>query len=392
MIKDSKANDIPRAGEHPVARMPWPMHVFFFFFFLVIPALVFERLPGETLLTVTNTIAQDTLFNFALLCFFYLNYYVLLPKYFFSKKYLTYIAMVILFLCIAVPLPNLIVHWIGFSHGNESVFAPANSRFHGRPMVDKGPPMLPPGGHAGAPGPGPGPGEGRSILFFVLNAFRRHLYLFFTALFFSFFLRTRAHMAKLKEDKLHAELSSLKAQINPHFLFNTLNTIYALSIKNDSGTSDAVIHLSGLMRYVTKDIHESFIGLQKELDYITNYIELQRARLGSTVNIDYTTQGDAAGLSISPLLLITYIENTFKYGVNPDVADCPVKIHIAIKDQQLTLMTYNKKLPFLIKTESTGIGLKNTAERLKNLYHQKHQLEINDSEQDYQVTLKLLLS
>lgn len=345
-------------------------HLFFFFFFLILPALVFERMQGESLFTVTDMIVQYTVANCFLLCFFYLNYYIFLPEYFFKKKYFMYVLCVILFLAITFPLPRLIVHWIDFGgHRPPPGFHPGGNHFP------------PPGNH---------PPPGRTPAFsFSFDQFRRHLYLFFTAFFFSFLLKTREHLSKLKEDKLNAELSSLKAQINPHFLFNTLNTIYALSIKKDDKAGDAIVHLSGLMRYVTKDVNEHTIPLQKEIDYITNYIELQRARLGNTVKIYFDIFGEAGYKRITPLILITYIENTFKYGVNPDVAGCVVRIKIDMTDTGIVLHTFNKKVPNLNIAESTGIGMKNTGERMKYLYPKKHFLEIIEKEDSYSVILSI---
>lgn len=227
------------------------------------------------------------------------------------------------------------------------------------------------------------------IFTFSLDEFRRHLYLFFTAIFFSILLRTREHLAQLKEDKLNAELSSLKAQINPHFLFNTLNSIYTLSVKKDDKASEAIIHLSGLMRYVIRDANDDRIPLAQEMEYISNYIELQKARLGNTASVSFEIDGEPGSKMIAPLILITYIENAFKYGVNPDIADCVVHVHVRMTDTVIHLNTFNKKVPHLHHPASTGIGIKNTGERLKYLYPQKHKLVISEDAQTYSVNLSI---
>lgn len=361
-------------------RQAWLKHVFFVFFFLVLPALVFERLPGESVFTVTDMIVQYTIANIILLCFFYLNYYIFLPRYFFEKKYLLYVLCVILFLIITFPLPHLIIHGMDFrtTHPMQSNFPPAGDHF-------------PPPGPSGHSGHQPPQNFGPAFSF-SFDEFRRHLYLFFTAFFFSFLLKTREHLSQLKEDKLNAELMSLKAQINPHFLFNTLNTIYALSIKKDDKASDAITHLSGLMRYVIKDANDNKIPLLKELDYITNYIELQKARLGNTAHIYFDIFGDAGNKKITPLIFITYIENAFKYGVNPDISDCVIKVRIDIADNSIRLYTFNKKVSSPNRTESTGIGLQNTNERLAHLYPMKYDLEIMDKEDSYSVILSITMT
>jgi len=350
-------------------------HLFFFFFFLVLPGLVFQRLPGESMFTLTRVIVQDTIANFILLCFFYLNYYVLIPKYYFTGRFTLYVVLVVLFLIITLPLPHLL-----------GKFLPDN--LPGPPSIDlHGGGQPPPGDLSSNRLPGHAP-----LFDFPIDEFRRHLYLFFTAVFFSFLLRTREHLSQLKEEKLHAELSSLKAQINPHFLFNTLNSIYVLSVKKDSRASDAIIHLSGLMRYVIKDANDHTIPLQKEIDYITDYVELQKARLGNTTIVKFDIDGEPGTKKIVPLILITYIENAFKYGVNPEVPDSVIDIRLAIEETAIRLQTFNKKMQFRSVGESTGIGMANTNERLNHLYPQKHHLDIKEDEQTFSLSLSIELT
>jgi LytS/YehU family sensor histidine kinase len=198
-------------------------------------------------------------------------------------------------------------------------------------------------------------------------------------------------MTRIKEEKLHIELNSLKAQINPHFLFNTLNSIYALAVKNDEKTADAVINLSELMRYIIKDAHNNKVPLEKELNYISNYIDLQRSRLGNTARIYFTADGDARQKEIAPLLLITFIENAFKYGINPD-EDSEIRIQLDIKNTDLHLQVYNKKVKTGNAINSTCIGIKNTKERLQLLYPSKHTISITDNNSYFLVNLTITLS
>ena len=343
-------------------------HVFFVALFLVVPTLAFVRPPGEPFMAFTRIFVQDTTASFVLLCFFYLNYYVLLPKFFFNRKYVQYIVYVVLFLSLALMLPYLA----------------------GKQMQDINqhlPPSFPPEPnrsllHSSNP---------PSLASFVFDEFRRHLYLFFTAVFFSYLLRTRAYLSQLKEDKLNAELSSLKSQINPHFLFNTLNSIYALSVNKDDRASEAIINLSGLMRYVIKDANDYTIPLKKEIEYIRNYVELQKARLGNTTLVYFDVSGDPSNKEIAPLLLITYIENAFKYGVNPDVDDCIIRITIHLTDTGIRLEVLNKKVQRSVQLASTGIGMSNTKERLNHLYPHGHDLQISESNETYSVTLSIEL-
>jgi hypothetical protein len=342
-------------------------HIFFFLLFLVVPVLVFPWLPGEPFFSISRAFVQDTIANCLLLGFFYLNYYILIPRYFFPKRYAIYILFVMLSLVIAFSLPHLIGSNLLRLKDVVLIEIRGNNKYFPHP-----------------------PGN-RSPLFFLIDEMRRHLYLFFAATFFSFLLKTREHLSQLKEEKLSAELSSLKAQINPHFLFNTLNSIYVLSIKKDNKASEAIVHLSGLMRYVIKDANNYKIPLQKEIEYISNYIELQKARLGNTTYVRFECSGDADNKEIAPLILITYIENAFKYGINPNIDDCIVEITLQVTDSGIRLYVFNKKVQDSLNTESTGIGIRNTSERLKHLYPDKHVLQISENKETYSVMLSLQL-
>lgn len=341
-------------------------HILFCALFLIIPILLSTRPQGEPFLTITNPFIRDIIGNFLLLVFFYINYYVLVSKYYFNKQYFIYVVLVLLALAVVFMLPSLLTG--RFTAGPQ-----------GPPPPFKPAPLNP----LSAKEPG--------IYSFMFNELKHHFYLFFIALFFSFLLRTRVQMAEIREEKLKAELSSLKSQINPHFLFNTLNIIYSLSVKKDDRAAEALLNLSGLMRYIIKDASRYKIPLKEEVEYIRNYIELQKARVGNTAEIRFNFSGEPGVLEIAPLILITYIENAFKYGVNPDVDECVVNVKIQMTDGGLSLFAYNKKVPLADKIDSTGIGISNTAERLKHLYAGKHSLTINENKETYSVHLSIAL-
>jgi hypothetical protein len=338
------------------------VHLIFFTLFLIGPTLAFVRPPEEPFFALTRIFVQDTMANLMLLFFFYFNYYFLIPEFYFHRKYVTYVSCIILFIAVTMTVPHLVGSRF-FQHQPLRPFGPLP---HIRPAQEE------------------------SVLNLMFMEFRRHLYLFFSTIFFSFLLRTREHLAHLKEERLEAQLSKLQAQINPHFLFNTLNSIYALSVIKDDRASEAITNLAGLMRYVIKDANDNKICLQKEIDYLTNYIELQKARLGQTAQVEFQCSGDSQGKSITPLVLITYIENAFKYGVNPDVEGCVIQITLRITETGLRLETFNKKVGIL-NVNSTGIGMKNTCERLKHLYPERYDLQIVETDEIYSVTLTLEL-
>ncbi|MEL1239956.1 sensor histidine kinase [Flavobacterium flavipallidum] len=193
-------------------------------------------------------------------------------------------------------------------------------------------------------------------------------------------------LRNVEKEKIQSELSFLKAQINPHFLFNTLNSIYALAIKKDDKTADAVVQLSELMRYIITNANDDVIALDKELNYIDNFIQLQKTRLGNTVKIKYELDGIVYGKCITPLILISFIENAFKHGVNPN-QDSEININITILEDFLTLFVSNNKVDSV--QSQSGIGLQNTIDRLNHLYPKNHELLIDDSQNKYTVTLKI---
>ncbi|HVM89050.1 MAG TPA: sensor histidine kinase [Puia sp.] len=211
------------------------------------------------------------------------------------------------------------------------------------------------------------------------------------AIFFSFLIRTRENLDEIKAEKLKAEIASLKSQINPHFLFNTLNTIYTLSLKNDPRASEAIVQLSGIMRYAITDANDAMILLQKEIEYITNYVELQKARLGNTANVLFQCEGNANGKRIAPLILITYIENAFKHGANPDMEGCLIKIVLQIKEIGILLQVFNSKAKRVTPADLTAIGMSNTKHRLDHIYPDKYKLEIDEDEKKYLINLSIQL-
>ncbi len=331
--------------------------------FIVLPVLVSSRPPGEPFLTVTRPFIRDIIGNVLLLLFFYLNYYLLIPNFYFKKKYLWYSVFIVLCFALVAVLPSIFTGRNPFGPGSV-----ATSK-----LIESLPP----------PGPNAPMPNGN-----FFEEVRNHIFLFIIVLFFSLLMRLRSRLFEERENQLHAELSYLKEQINPHFLFNTLNSIYALAIQKDDRTPDALINLAGLMRYVIKDANDNRIALQKELEYIQNYIELQKARLGETVRISFKINGQGGNHEIVPLILITYIENAFKYGVNPD-EDSELLIDIKVQENKLEMLVWNKKVKTLINTISTGIGIKNTAARLGLLYPGKHLLTINDEARSYSVNLTI---
>jgi LytS/YehU family sensor histidine kinase len=200
--------------------------------------------------------------------------------------------------------------------------------------------------------------------------------------------RTEQRAARAEADKAQAELSFLKAQINPHFLFNTLNNIYSLSVSNSADTPAAILKLSNIMRYVTDEASQNFVPLQNEVNCATDYIDLQRLRLSDKVTIDYSVMGTLEGKEIAPLLLMTFIENLFKYGVS-NHEPSPIVIQLMADEKAIHFSCQNRIFSTQRKTERTGIGLANTKQRLEHLYPYRHLLSITRQDNLYTVQLTL---
>ncbi|HEX8378072.1 MAG TPA: histidine kinase [Pedobacter sp.] len=193
----------------------------------------------------------------------------------------------------------------------------------------------------------------------------------------------------LENEKLVAELAFLRSQVNPHFLFNSLNNIYSLAYQKSDRAPEAIMKLSEIMRYMLQESNEPKVKLAREIRYLENYIELQRLRFKGQAYINVEMSGDYNEQSIAPLILISFIENAFKHGAVSDSQN-PIKINLEVNNHDLHFSIWNKKTS-LNKDESSGIGLNNVKRRLDLLYSGKYQLNIEDRDDTYYCTLSLTL-
>ena len=200
---------------------------------------------------------------------------------------------------------------------------------------------------------------------------------------------------ELQKRSLESELNFLKSQINPHFLFNTLNNLYALTLKKSDDAPEIVLKLSEMMRYMLYECNEKRVMLSKEINYLRNYLDLESIRQGSKVNIEFTSTGSVDSQKIAPLVFIPFVENCFKHGLKNEIGDGYVKIEINASYTDLNLKVVNSKAsslpsPASIK-KSGGIGLLNVRKRLDLHYGEHYNLEIKDFPNEYIVKLYLKL-
>jgi len=203
----------------------------------------------------------------------------------------------------------------------------------------------------------------------------------------------RQHDSKLREiilqkEKTETELKYLKGQINPHFLFNTLNNIYSLAMKGSDQTSEAIMRLSKMMRFVLYESGNADILLKDELALIQDYIKLERLRYTNRLEIKYSEDIDNFNQTIGPLLLIHFVENAFKHGVSESRTQSFVHVDISLKKGVLKTVVVNSKSGDIKKQNNVSIGMENIRRQLDILYP-KHNLEIHDDDQRYSIELTI---
>jgi two-component system, LytTR family, sensor kinase len=329
-------------------------------------------------LGVLELLTKPAFLFFAAVFFFvyYINTLVLVPKLYLQKQYILYFALIaLLFAAIFFikPFDTLLAQFI--------------------PQFDmdlpKGPP--PPGfDHSVRPGFRP-PGEMKGwlktdivscILFVMVTSLGLALCLIKQWRF------TEQRALKAETEKANAELSFLKAQINPHFLFNILNNIYSMVVVKHEHAADAVMKLSNIMRYITDEIRTDLVPLESEISCINDYVDLQRLRLGGKTTVQFDIKGNTGSMQIAPLLLMTFVENAFKYGVS-NHEQSVILIEVKAEESLIYFSCRNNLFPVQSHAERSGIGIPNARKRLEYLYHGRHKLEIKEEDGYYYVRLIL---
>lgn len=316
--------------------------------FLALPA--FFRPParaGESELSIVgDLIYTPRLAHSILLIFiFYFNYYYAIPRLYLAKKYGWF---AVSFLCC---LSGLLLI--------AEIMKPAELR-------------------------------GKLSLFSILGP-GHNLFMFMNVYALAFALRLYGQWRIGREEQLTTEVSFLKAQINPHFLFNSLNSIYSLAITKSDHAADAVEQLSSIMRYSVTEADKKQVALAKEITYIKDYIALRQLRLTDRVEVVCEVNGDERDRTIVPFILTPVIENAFKYGVSTE-EDATISIRINIHNTGLNMEVTHDKIYVLGEENGvSGLGLADTEKRLKHFYPKKHNLVIDDADDYFKVSLTIQL-
>ncbi len=387
------------------------IHVAGWLLFLLFPLLFMNGGQKGTSTWVLVFSSYYWLFCLTYLLLFYFNTLYLIPRFFFKKKYIHYgIVVFILFGCVYFlqPFDKLLQHNPRLqvqlnlppqlqspaiqnqlstpgAPGNDTVSLPS-SRYPFGPLPHQDLRMQDPNAKSGIP----------QLLRHSNQTDVVSLVIFFIMMALSVAIRsveqyqyTERKVVIAEAGKASAELSFLKAQINPHFLFNTLNNIYTLSVTNSEHTSDSIMKLSNIMRYITDDVSEDFVRLQSEIDCLGDYIALQQLRLGKKTTVNYTITGDPGQQKIAPLILVSFVENAFKYGISKQESSV-IDIELGISDEGIIFCCENRIFRNkAAAAERTGIGIANSRQRLEQLYPNKHKLTINDDGHQFEVKLIL---
>ncbi len=303
--------------------------------------------------------------NIFYIAFYYANTNLLIPKILERKQVMLYIGIILLLMIFSGVFPRLYQYFFGDIQRFATAIRPNKGQRYFRPAI------LSPG----------------SIAIFLL------VLIFSTGIkVISQWFQAEKRNKEIQNEKLQTELSFLKAQINPHFLFNTLNNIYALAAAGSERTAPAVMKLSSIMRYVLTEGSNESVALEKEIQFTTHYIELQKMRLTEKSPVDFVVCGDPTGKKISPLLLLPLVENAFKYGVS-NREFSPIRILLEIKEQYLHFEVSNNKYhgSNLKPAGNTGIGINNTKRRLELMHHNHYSMNIDEKDSTYTVHLNVHL-
>lgn len=222
-------------------------------------------------------------------------------------------------------------------------------------------------------------------LFWVLIPF----VLFGLKKYFLDWLKTLEEKNELQKKNLESELQLLKAQLNPHFLFNTLNNLYALTLIKSDKAPEVVSKLSELFRYVIYECNAAEVSLDKEVNMISNYIELEKLRYDERLRVEFAVTGLPESFQIAPMLLLTFIENCFKHGSANDPLTPWIRISLTLLDNRLEFVAINSKPAYQTRqvSQAKGVGLANARKRLGLIYRDMYTLEIADKPESFRVQL-----
>jgi LytS/YehU family sensor histidine kinase len=208
------------------------------------------------------------------------------------------------------------------------------------------------------------------------------------------YYRDQKDIVALKEQKKTTELNLLKHQLNPHFLFNTLNNLYALALKKSDKTPEVIAKLSEILDYMLYQCKDKYVPINKEIELLENYIALEKVRYGNRVEVTFEKEIQI-NANIAPLVLLTFVENAFKHGISQEIKKGQIELYISATEKEIVFRLKNSKPNNTVRAQKhhnkKSIGMQNTEKQLDLLYGNKYVLEVNDKDLTYTLELKLHL-
>ncbi len=365
-------------------------HIILILLLLAIPIVSSPDFDGTlSLFKIQPFIREFTRFVLCII-FFYLNLIIFLPKFFGKKKYFFFIVIVLLCYSAIIFIPYEAGKAFGsmdpipqnpFQQMDRMGTLPPKIQFENQPIPppDFQKPLLQNENQRMSD---------ETLIKKIVMSLVPSLFSFLS----SMFIYRMNEQRETEKAKAKAELLNLKYQLQPHFLFNILNSIYSLTIIKSDDAPEGILKLSNVMRYVVHESGEDWVELDKEIQYLKDYISLQLIRTDNSLDFSYTEIGEPKNLIIAPLILVNFVENAFKYGFNAEEKS-KISIHLIIEDEKLNFKVFNRIVNKAVKNESLGVGQKNTLERLQQIYPgDLHQIKIENYGTTFLVDLKLHLT
>jgi two-component system LytT family sensor kinase len=344
------AADIRNSG---LFKRRWLYHVLFWLGYFGLTVVLYLSI-GDTLDFQSHMMLFTVLIFQA--AFAYFNIYILIPRLLFEKKYYHY-ALALFFTIVVCSATNLSIEALWY-------------HFHPRPA-------------------------GHRAIFTIKNltiGSIEEVYLVGLATGFKFLKDSILNQQRQKEKEKHyleTELKFLKSQIQPHFFFNTLNNIYSLTLKKSEQAPEVVLKLSDLMSYMLYESNAAWVPLTKEINYLHNYLDVEQLRFGRRLSVAFTIEGATGEASIPPMILILFLENSFKHGVKNNISKIHISISLVVENGYLYFRVENPASEEEMIMENNGIGLRNARRRLDLLFGNDYTLDIHEKDRRFIVSLKM---
>ncbi len=330
----------------------WFNHLIFWIFLLVF-LLIFDRAEEPI-----GFVFLKELINIGFFApLIYLNLYFLVPKYLEKGKFIQYFIFISALVLLLTPIKGVVSYLIHFPYPDQQSYLLNNQYLILIQLIFV---------------------SIASMIFALISNIFKH----------------QLEKKELQEKSLTSELKFLKSQIDPHFFFNTLNSLYALTLKKSDHAPTTVLKLSDIMRYMLYECNEKTVLLSKEVKYIQNYIDLEKIRHGNDLTIHLEIKGELDEKRIMPLVFSPFIENCFKHGVKNNIDGGYISILLSVEEDQLYFEVENSKhgSDFVPKEAMGGIGLSNVKRRLKLEYPKDHELRIIENDNIYKIELNIKLN